>query len=125
MNNLLEQWNEHVAKGSQLVKEIMETNAAVKYKEACLIKMMPEITEPPGKAIIPDTLINKKSDKPTSSRPTDMTVESVKKMYIDEHKSATEISKHFGVSESAVQGFIQYRGITRKSAKVPEETERP
>jgi hypothetical protein len=122
MNNLLEQWNEHVAKGSQLVKEIMEADAVVKYKESCLIKMMPEHQE---EIIIPDVITSKKSSKPTSSRPADMTVESVRKMYINENKSAADIAKHFGVSVSTAKNFIQYRGITRNSVKAPEETERP
>ena len=61
--------------------------------------------------------------------PENMTVEAVRKMYIDEGKNRKAIAEYFGVKESTVNNFLflhDIRRTKRKSKKPdPDDKERP
>ena len=57
--------------------------------------------------------------------PENMTVEVVRKMYVDEGKTKKQIAEYFGLKESSVNNFIYLHGISRHKRKSKKPDKEP
>ena len=101
---------------------VEEKLSGILQAEAQMIEA-PQEDKSPGKYQV-------KKGRP-SNLPDNMTVEEVKRLYIKESKTISEVAKHFGVPYAQASSFITRHKLHRnhqlssESGKQSEETERP